>query len=162
RFVNELLTRDEVSRAVFRQLTARPDAKVFLDMRHMDANVLRRKFRHVYTTCLNYGLDITRVPIPITPAAHYFMGGVRTDLHPPASLLGLYAAGEFASTGVHGANRLASNSLLEALVFGRRAATAMKADPGTLHSTRNATASSVSNAVNETVRDITWRYAGIV
>src|SRR5262249_17298617 len=80
RFVDELLTRDEVSRAVFRQLTSRADAKVFLDMTHVAAHVLQHKFRHVYTTCLNYGLDITRDRIPITPAAHYFMGGVRTDL----------------------------------------------------------------------------------
>src|SRR5262249_41248742 len=112
RFVDELLTRDEVSRAVFRQLTARPDARVFLDMRHIAAYVLQNKFRHVYTTCLNYGLDITRDRIPITPAAHYFMGGVKTDMSGRTTLSGLYAAGEVASTGVHGANRLASNSLL--------------------------------------------------
>ena len=123
--MNELLTRDEVSRAVFRELTARPDAKVFLNITHVAAEVLQKKFRHVYTTCLNYGLDITRDRIPITPAAHYFMGGVRTDLNGRTTLRGLYAAGEVASTGVHGANRLASNSLLEALVFGRRVAAAM-------------------------------------
>src|SRR6266849_2826065 len=118
RFVNELLTRDEVSRAVFRQLTARPGRKVFLDVRPIPAEVLRHKFRHVYTTCLQYGLDITRANLPITPAAHYFMGGVYTDLNARTTLRGLYAAGEVASSGVHGANRLASNSLLEALVFG--------------------------------------------
>jgi L-aspartate oxidase len=162
RFVNELLTRDEVSRAVFRQLTAHSDSKVYLDMTHIDGNVLRRKFRHVYTTCLNYGLDITRVPIPITPAAHYFMGGVRTDLDGRASLTGLYAAGEVASTGVHGANRLASNSLLEALVFGRRAAAAMKKDRNETRSKITKPTPSVSTTPNEAVRDITWRYAGIV
>jgi L-aspartate oxidase len=164
RFIDELLTRDEVSRAVFRQLTARAGAKVFLDMTHVSANVLRKKFRHVYTTCLNYGLDITRQRIPITPAAHYFMGGVRTDLHGRASLRGFYAAGEVASTGVHGANRLASNSLLEALVFGGRAAIAMKEEglirPSSL--SREERAHSISINHQREIRDITWRHAGIV
>src|ERR1044071_10302888 len=107
-------------------MISRPSAKVFLDITHVAADVLKKKFRHVYTTCLNYGLDITRDRIPITPAAHYFMGGVRTDLKGSTSLSGLYAAGEVASTGVHGANRLASNSLLEAVVFGGRTARAMR------------------------------------
>jgi L-aspartate oxidase len=163
RFVDELLTRDEVSRAVFRQLTARPDAKVFLDATQLPVDVLRKKFRHVYATCLNYGLDITRDRIPITPAAHYFMGGVRTDLSGQSSLAGLYAAGEVASTGVHGANRLASNSLLEALVFGRRAAAAMRATNEIYAAAQQTKSSVVSYAtLNEEIRDIAWRYAGIV
>src|SRR5207249_4280854 len=81
--------------------------------------------------CLRYGLDITRDPIPVTPAAHYVMGGVATDLFGRSTLPGLYASGECAGTGVHGANRLASNSLLEGLVFGARAAAAMAADEST-------------------------------
>jgi L-aspartate oxidase len=163
RFVDELSTRDEVSRAVFRQLTARPDAKVFLDVTDVSADVLQKKFRHVYTTCLNYGLDITRDIIPITPAAHYFMGGVSTDLSARTSLLGLYAAGEVASTGVHGANRLASNSLLEALVFGGRAASAMKIEKGIqLSDLSGKKDGSVLQHVNQEIREITWRYAGIV
>ena len=163
RFVNELLTRDEVSRAVFRQLTSRPDAKVFLDTTHVPADLLRKKFRHVYTTSLNYGLDITRDRIPITPAAHYFMGGVRTDLTGRTSLRGLYAAGEVASTGVHGANRLASNSLLEALVFGGRAGAAMKEESEINPPLQSSEPSSgIFATVNQNIRDITWRYAGIV
>jgi L-aspartate oxidase len=126
RFVDELLTRDEVSRAVYRELTGSPGGKVFLDVTHIAPGVVQKKFRHVYSTCLQYGVDIMREPIPITPAAHYFMGGISTDLHGKTSLRGLYAAGEVASTGVHGANRLASNSLLEALVFGARTAEAMR------------------------------------
>jgi L-aspartate oxidase len=163
RFVNELLTRDEVSRAVFRQLTSRPDAKVFLDVTHVSADVLRHKFRHVYSTCLNYGLDITRDRIPITPAAHYFMGGVRTDIKGRSSLKGLYAAGEVASTGVHGANRLASNSLLEALVFGARTAAAMMEERED-RTAKNGSVNTapISNTVNPAIRDITWRHAGIV
>jgi L-aspartate oxidase len=161
RFVDELLTRDEVSRAVFRQLTARPEAKVFLDITHVSAPILQKKFRHVYSTCLNYGLDITRDPIPITPAAHYFMGGVGTDLTGRTTLAGLFAAGEVAATGVHGANRLASNSLLEALVFGRRAAAAMR-EENRVEATMAGPAKPFSTALNEDVRDIAWRHAGIV
>jgi len=143
-------------------MTARSDARVYLDMTHVPAVILRNKFRHVYTTCLNYGLDITHDRIPITPAAHYFMGGVRTDLNGRSSLRGLYAAGEVASTGVHGANRLASNSLLEALVFSGRAAATMKEEQE-VSPLRGANQSSVlSTTANPEIRDITWRYAGIV
>ena len=168
RFIDELLTRDEVSRAVFRELTRRPGANVLLDARPIPADVLRTKFRHVYTTCLQFDLDITRTPIPITPAAHYFMGGVYTDLQGRTTLRGLYAAGEVASTGVHGANRLASNSLLEALVFGTRTADAMRRD--TIDS-GSITPEAITVEKNpaprhtellQTIRDITWRYAGIV
>jgi len=162
RFVDELLTRDEVSRAVFKEMTARLDAKVFLDMTHIPADLLRNKFRHVYTTCLNYGLDITHERIPITPAAHYFMGGVRTDLSGRASLRGLYAAGEVASTAVHGANRLASNSLLEALVFGGRAAASMKEEKEVSPLAGTSQSSGKPTTVNAEIRNIAWRYAGIV
>jgi L-aspartate oxidase len=165
RFVDELLTRDEVSRAVFRQLTTRPNGKVFLDVKPIPAETLRAKFRHVYSTCLQYGVDITRDNVPITPAAHYFMGGVYTDLNARSSLSGLYAAGEVASSGVHGANRLASNSLLEALVFGARAAQAMMEGnlANAAHSySRSEIADSATPALAEKIRDITWRYAGIV
>jgi L-aspartate oxidase len=165
RFVDELLTRDQVSRAVFRQLTTRPNAKVFLDVKSISAETLRAKFRHVYSTCLQYGLDITLENIPITPAAHYFMGGVYTDLYGRSSLKGLYAAGEVASSGVHGANRLASNSLLEALVFGARAADAMREetlDKPPHSSSRSELAGSSTSAAADRIREITWRYAGIV
>ncbi|MBI2149468.1 MAG: L-aspartate oxidase [Acidobacteria bacterium] len=164
RFVDELFTRDEVSRAVYRQLTGRPGGKVFLDVKHIAPELIRKKFRHVYTTCLQYGLDIMQQPIPITPAAHYFMGGIRTDLSGRTSLGGLYAAGEVASTGVHGANRLASNSLLEALVFGGRAAAAMREEPPA-HSGRvgraNSGAPSSADSVAR-IQETTWRYAGLV
>jgi L-aspartate oxidase len=165
RFVDELLTRDEVSRAVFRQLTARPGAKVFLDVTHIASEMLRNKFRHVYTTCLQYGLDITRAGIPITPAAHYFMGGIETDLGGRTSLRGLYAAGEVASCGVHGANRLASNSLLEGLVFGGRTATAMREDKASTPSISSTPGDNapktVAKELVEKIREITWRHAGI-
>src|SRR5207302_6868268 len=87
---------------------------------------VKSRFPRIAATCLRYGIDITRQPVPVTPAAHYVMGGIATDLCGRASLPGLYAAGEAAGTGVHGANRLASNSLLEGLVFGARAGKKMR------------------------------------
>ncbi len=167
RFVNELLTRDEVSRAVYRQMTARAGAQVFLDVTHLPPAMVLRKFRHVYTTCLQYGLDIMKDRIPITPAAHYFMGGVTTDLYGRTTLAGFYAAGEVASTGVHGANRLASNSLLEALVFGGRAAAAMRNGPSAKPGLRPAATAVVrlaetSSEIEMKIRETTWRCAGVV
>jgi L-aspartate oxidase len=123
----ELAPRDVVARAIYREVQTAKEAEpmVYLDVTHLDGEKLKLRFPRIYQTCLHYGLDITSQRIPIRPAAHYAMGGVRTGLDGRASLAGLYAAGEAACTGVHGANRLASNSLLEGLVFGVRAAQAM-------------------------------------
>jgi L-aspartate oxidase len=127
RFTEELAPRDQVARAIFHE---NRDGKgpVTLDLSGLDPDRVRTRFPRIHATCLRYGIDITRDPVPVTPAAHYVMGGVATDLHGRAGLPGLYAAGEVAGTGVHGANRLASNSLLEGLVFGARAAEAMAGD----------------------------------
>ncbi len=127
RFVDELLSRDQVARAIVRE-AATGRGPVCLDLRHLDPQRVRTRFPRIHATCLRFGLDITQEPVPVTPAAHYVMGGVATDLHARCTLAGLYAAGECAATGVHGANRLASNSLLEGLVFGARAAEAMVED----------------------------------
>ena len=116
-----------MARAIAREVKA-GRGPVTLDLSHLDPEHVRSRFPRIAATCARYGLDLTRDPIPVTPAAHYVMGGVATDLHGRATLPGLYAAGEVAGTGVHGANRLASNSLLEGLVFGARAAEAMVAD----------------------------------
>jgi len=131
----ELAPRDVVARAIAReglaepglagQGTARP---VYLDMRHVRNLDIHRRFPGISAFLAQYGLDLARDLIPVRPAAHYLMGGVKTDLAGRTSLGGLYAAGEAACTGVHGANRLASNSLLEGLVFGARAAQSMLAD----------------------------------
>jgi len=127
--MGELAPRDVVARAIAHELemVKRPDAAVYLDLTHLNAERVRKRFPTIYATCMRYNIDIAEELIPIRPAAHYAMGGVRTDLDGRTSVPGLYAAGEVACTGVHGANRLASNSLLEGLVYGARAARAMRA-----------------------------------
>jgi L-aspartate oxidase len=119
RFVDELLPRDQVARAV-----AAHQGRAFLSAIHLDPDLLRHSFPNFIRNCRRVGIDPLRQPVPIAPAAHYTMGGIVTDLDGRSSLAGLYAAGECARTGVHGSNRLASNSLLEAAAFGRRAAAA--------------------------------------
>jgi L-aspartate oxidase len=119
RFIDELLPRDQVARAI-----AMHPGQAYLTVTHLDKEVLRRGFPNFMRNCRSVGIDPLLQPVPIAPAAHYTMGGVATDLDGRASIDGLFAAGECARTGVHGANRLASNSLLEAATFGRRAAAA--------------------------------------
>ncbi|MFP4220564.1 MAG: L-aspartate oxidase [Phormidium sp.] len=118
----ELAPRDVVSRAIFRYLQSTgadpADSHVWLDCRPIDPEKLKRRFPNILQVCRHWGIDPAQEPIPVAPAAHYWMGGIVTDLGGRTSLPGLYAVGETASTGVHGANRLASNSLLECLVFG--------------------------------------------
>jgi L-aspartate oxidase len=126
----ELAPRDVVARAIANESMderglARP---VFLDMRHVKKFDVHTRFPGISAFLARYSLDLARDPIPVRPAAHYLMGGIRTDLDGRTNVKGLYAAGEAACTGVHGANRLASNSLLEGLVFGARAAKAMLVD----------------------------------
>ena len=124
----ELAPRDIVSRSIIAEMQRTASRTVYLDMTALDAPFVRHRFPKIYETCLGYGLDITTDLIPVSPASHYCMGGVRTDLYGRSSLHGLYAAGEVACTGVHGANRLASNSLLEGLVFGARTGAAAAED----------------------------------
>ncbi|MGB8259335.1 MAG: L-aspartate oxidase, partial [Terracidiphilus sp.] len=129
--LKELAPRDVVARAIAREgMGSRPEESrlVHLDMRHVTGFDLHQRFPGISATLARYGLDLARDLIPVRPAAHYLMGGIKTDLHGRTNLPGLYAAGEAACTGVHGANRLASNSLLEGLVFGARAALAMLDD----------------------------------
>jgi L-aspartate oxidase len=123
--MGELAPRDVVSRAIVSELKRTGTPHVFLDLTHREPEFIRRRFPRIYETCKQYGVDISMSPAPVHPAAHYAMGGVWTDLDGQTTLDRLFAAGEAACTGVHGANRLASNSLLEGVVFGRRAGRAM-------------------------------------
>lgn len=124
----ELASRDLVARAMVREME-RTGSPVYLSLQHLDAQWVHTRFPTIAAACQSAGLDLARDLIPVGPAAHYVMGGVETDLSARTSIPGLFAAGEVACTGVHGANRLASNSLLEGLVFGARAARAMLDPP---------------------------------
>ena len=117
----ELAPRDVVCQAIVEQMRKTRHPNVYLDMHHLDAAYVRRRFPGMVATCAKFGLDLTRQRIPVRPGAHYMIGGVTVDRHGATTLPGLWAAGEVTSSGLHGANRLASNSLLEALVFGAHA-----------------------------------------
>ena len=124
----ELAPRDVVARAILGEMLADGSPSAFLDLSHLPAEAMSERFPTIAATCAGYGLDLAHDLIPVAPAAHYFMGGVAVDTNARTTVPHLYAAGEVACTGVHGANRLASNSLLEGLVFGRRAARILAAD----------------------------------
>ena len=122
RFVDELLPRDIVSKKIYEEMKKTNSNNVFLDVSFMEKSFLQNRFPNIYNKCLEEGIDISKEPIPVAPAQHYFMGGIKVNLNGKTSMENLYAFGETSCTGVHGANRLASNSLLEALVFSRRGA----------------------------------------
>ncbi|MEQ1759013.1 MAG: L-aspartate oxidase [Vicinamibacterales bacterium] len=165
----DLASRDLVARAIVREI-AGTAAPVYLTLAHLDADFVRARFPTIVAACAEVGLDLARDPIPVSPAAHYVMGGVDTDLDGRTSILGLFAAGEVACTGVHGANRLASNSLLEGLVFGARAAVAMhdRALPATLHPAFDVATYAAPDANHDdlppadVVRQTMWRHVGLV
>jgi len=170
----ELAPRDVVARAIAHELetSKAADPVVYLDLTHLDADRLRARFPRIYSTCMKYNIDIATDLIPVRPAAHYAMGGVRTDLDGRTSVPGLFAAGEVAGTGVHGANRLASNSLLEGLVFGARTGIAAREEHGKVKVEAAANPTSIASAtqsrgpgaeeVIRAVRDVAWKDIGIV
>lgn len=164
----ELASRDLVARAIVRE-EVRTGAPVTLSLRHLDAEWVRRRFPTIAAACRERGLDLATDAVPVSPAAHYMMGGVATDIDTRTTVPGLYAAGEVACTGVHGANRLASNSLLEGLVFGGRAAVAMCEPPrgGAVDRVRTrglmpAAAAATVVPEADAVRELMWREVGLV
>lgn len=126
RFVDELLPRDVVAKAIFNQMEKDGTEHVWLDMRPLGEEMIHKHFPNIYESCLEEGYDATKECVPVVPAQHYFMGGVWVDSDSKTSMENLFAAGETSCNGVHGANRLASNSLLESLVFAKRAADKIK------------------------------------
>jgi L-aspartate oxidase len=180
----ELAPRDVVARAIVSEMHRTNSEHVYLDMTAKPEGFVEKRFPRIYATCMSYGVDLARDVAPVCPAAHYMMGGVKTDLWGHTSLPGLYAAGETADTGVHGANRLASNSLLEGLVFGARSGQAMMNDapvkkkhavglPGSpapkpsdaaqAHkNTAKPPQPAASSPTLTKIRDIMWRLVGIL
>lgn len=168
----ELAPRDIVARSIVAEMRRTGTRTVFLDMTALDEDFLKHRFPKIYETCKYYGLDIAKDMLPVSPASHYCMGGIRTDLLGRSTLPGLFAAGEVTCTGVHGANRLASNSLLEGLVFGARAGEAAfedsrnwKVESGESKSVDKSLLflnSALSTAVKKRVKRIMWERVGIL
>jgi L-aspartate oxidase len=170
----ELAPRDVVARAIDCQLKKFGDPYVYLDISHKPAEVIKDRFPNIYEKFMEFGFDITAEPIPVVPAAHYICGGVVTDIYSKTSIPGLFAAGEVACTGVHGANRLASNSLLEAVVFAHRAVLKVREiEKGKIDNCRDEYLESFSAPKNhkdialllrdyEEIKRIMWNYVGIV
>ncbi|MBL8230894.1 MAG: L-aspartate oxidase [Bryobacterales bacterium] len=157
----ELAPRDVVSRCIVDEISRTGDEHAFLDLTHLSG--IPQRFPRIYETCRHFGIDLEQQAAPVHPAAHYAMGGVRTGLDGRTNVERLYAAGEVACTGVHGANRLASNSLLEGLVYGARAGTAMKDWTGRPVPTRSQPANLVFPSIAERdLRGLVWKHAGLV
>ena len=162
--LKELAPRDVVSRSIVMETRTSGDDSAFLDLTHLPSGFVKKRFPRIYETCLRYGVDLEKMPAPVRPAAHYAMGGARTDLHGRTNVPRLFAAGEVACTGVHGANRLASNSLLEALVFGGRAGKAMSYLPDLKHSpdAHAVSCPSIPAISERELRAIAWNSCGVL
>jgi L-aspartate oxidase len=172
--LKDLAPRDIVARAIDRQLKSRGIAHVWLDLTHREKAQIEERFPHIVTTCRRLGMDPATQMLPVVPAAHYMCGGIPTDLDGRTGLDGLYAIGETACTGAHGANRLASNSLLEGLFFADRASVAIAGDlaseprpagrpvPWDPTGTRQARERVLLRHDREEIRNLLWDYVGLV
>jgi L-aspartate oxidase len=160
--MGDLAPRDVVSRSIIAEMKRTRSPHVWLDLTARGSVFIHERFPRIFETCLALGLDLGKEAAPVHPAAHYAMGGVHTDLEGRTSLPGLYAAGEVACTGVHGANRLASNSLLEGLVFGARAGEAMRNHGGTTAFEARNCEWEVPDIAAREVRDLAWTHCGIL
>ena len=169
----ELAPSDVVARAIMHEMevSRAKDPFVYLDLTHLNATRVQKRFPRIYATFMKHNIDITEDVIPVRPAAHFAIGGVRTDLNGKTSLAGLYAAGETAAAGVHGANRLPSNALLEGLVFGARAGKAMReelketAKPASAQkkaASHNGPADAGIEELVGQIQDVMWKDLGIV
>jgi L-aspartate oxidase len=166
----DLAPRDVVARAIAAQMSTDERDHVWLDLSHLDADLVTKRFPTISQVCASYGVKLPADPIPVAPAAHYSCGGVVTDLYGRTTLPGLYAAGEVAWTGVHGANRLASNSLLECVVFGHRLATVLKTEVavGATHAVlkprqaRSAPPSEAETSVRAALPQLAWERLGLL
>ncbi len=163
----EMAPRDVVARAIVTEMARTASSHVLLDLTPLGEDFLHSRFPRIFQTCLEYGVNIARQPVPVRPAAHYAMGGVRTDLNGRTSVERLFAAGEVACTGVHGANRLASNSLLEGVVFGARAGRAMRRwmaapVPEYAHTGEPPEAFHTPAGSVHEFRELAWTHCGIV
>jgi L-aspartate oxidase len=159
----ELAPRDVVSRSIILEIERTGARHVFLDLRHLGTDFIRGRFPRIYETCRRYGIDLGNDQAPVLPAAHYAMGGVRTDLDGRTSLPRLFAAGEVACTGVHGANRLASNSLLEGVVFGARAGRVMRECAGLPILPADSPPAPEFPGISEAgLRLLAWQHCGII
>jgi L-aspartate oxidase len=166
-----LAPRDVVARAIDNELKKTGRDSVFLDVTHLDAAFVRERFPNIFERCHSLGIDITRQPIPVVPAAHYLCGGVRTDEHARTNIPGLFAVGETSCTGLHGACRMASNSLLEGLVFAARAAESVReaelVRPARVEAWQSGDATDSDDAIVvslnwDEIRRFMWSYLGIV
>ena len=172
----DLAPRDVVARAIHNEMETKGLSHVLLDIgSRMPADTLRARFPNIYAECLRVGIDITREPIPVVPAAHYFCGGVKVDAWGRSSIQNLYAVGEVSCTGLHGANRLASTSLLEGLVWGTRAALDIAENGGPQHRpapndipvwdetglTQDSDPALIQGDM-QTIQNIMWHYVGLI
>jgi len=169
----ELAPRDVVARSIMHEMQKTGSDRVFLDVTHIPPHRVTTRFPNIYRFCLDHGLDICKGLIPVAPAAHYFMGGVKVNIWGETNISGLFAAGETACTGVHGANRLASNSLLEVVVFSKRIiektreataaiATSVSSQPDCYHLTQRKKSKAVPKLNLTNLQSLMWDKVGIV